>query len=168
MKHFRSVLAPVLLAALGTPAILAAQYPGAELIPPYEQVRAQYVALIYREVLPVITRWRESFDRADLKTLSAMLESDALFSPIEGWIARNRVEVTDSLRPRLSRIHGYIPRPYDFSASGNMAYVFGHLGYALTDAGGVHRDVRGTFTMILFQRGKTWRVRSYVEREGEF
>lgn len=168
MKRFRMAFVCTLLAGPGVPASLSAQYPGAELLPPYEQVRAQYVAMMYREVLPVITRWRESTERADLKTLSAMLESDVLFSPVEGWVARNRVEVTDSLRARLGRMHGYIPRPYDFSASGNLAYVFGRLGYALTDGSGARRDVRGSFTMILFLRGKTWRVRSYVEREGDF
>jgi len=168
MKHFRRALAAVTFVLLGVPVTVSAQYPGAELLPPYEQVRAQYVAMMYREVLPVITRWRESIERGDLKALSTMLESDALFSPVEGWIARNRVEVADSLRPRLGNMHGYIPRPYDFTASGNLAYVFGRLGYALTDASGVRHDVRGSFTMILFLRGKTWRVRSYIEREGEF
>jgi ketosteroid isomerase-like protein len=168
MISARSALLVAVLGMSGVPAVLSAQYPGQELLPPYEQVRAQYVAMMYREVQPVIARWREGIERADLKTLAAMLETDALFSPVEGWIARNRVEVADSLGPRLSKIHGYIPKPYDFTASGNLAFVFGHLGYALTDGNGVHRDVRGTFTMVLFLRGKTWRVRAYIEREGEF
>ena len=166
MKLVRGVCLFLVLLS-GGPAALVAQYPGQERTPPYEQVRAQYVAMMYREVLPVISRWRESIERADLKAVTAMLETDALFSPVEGWIARDRQEAVDSLGSRLGKMHGYVPKPYDFTASGNLAYVFGRLGYALMDARGVHRDVRGTFTMVLFLRGKTWRVRAYIEREGE-
>jgi ketosteroid isomerase-like protein len=167
MRPFGGVFLSAVLAMSGNPAGLSAQYPGQELIPPYEQVRAQYVAMMYREVLPVISRWRESIERADLKALTAMLETDALYSPVEGWIARDRREAADSLGSRLGRMHGYVPKSYDFTASGNLAYVFGRLGYAIKDERGVHRDVRGTFTMVLFLRGKTWRVRAYIEREGE-
>jgi hypothetical protein len=109
MRVFRGVFLFAILAVSGVPALLSAQYPGQELIAPYEQVRAQYVAMMYREVLPVISRWRESIERADLKALTAMLETDALYSPVEGWIARDRREAADSLGSTCAA-----PSPWSF------------------------------------------------------
>ena len=152
------------LATLST--TLLAQYPGQIVEAPYERVRSQYVSLMYSEILPVLESWRSSFEKGDLKRLVGLLEPDALYSPVEGWITRDRNEARDSLATRLPSIRGYFPTPFDFTASGNLAYIFGRLGYSVVESGGLTREVRGTFTMVLFLRGNGWKVRSYVERLG--
>ena len=157
-----------LLGLLLIPGALAAQYPGQDVEAPYARVRSLYVAQMYAEILPVLSAWRERIEKGDPRALASLIEADALISPAEGWIARDRKEAMDSLVTRLSTIRGYIVKPYDFTASGNLAYVFGRLGYSIAGVSGAPtREVRGTFTMVLFLRGKNWKVRAYIEREGE-
>jgi hypothetical protein len=44
-----------------------------------------------------------------------------------------------------------------------MAYVFGQVYYQLGSAT-VRRSIAGDLTLVLVQRGDTWKIRSYVER----
>lgn len=149
------------------PAAALAQYPGQEVEPPYARLRAQYNTMMFKEISAVLDTWRESMERRDSSALRGLLEEDALFSLVEGWIARDRRQAMDSLMRRSHTIRGYVTKPFDFTASGNLAYVFGRVGYTMLGPAGTRREVRGTFTMVLFLRGNHWRVRAYIEREGE-
>lgn len=52
----------------------------------------------------------------------------------------------------------------DFTANGEMAYVFGRVTYRLASPQGGAADARGDFMIVFVVQGTRWRVRSYIER----
>ena len=144
---------------------LAAQIPGDEL-PQMSRVRDQYLRNTYSEVREVVSDWQEYQNSNDVKRLRSMLTADGFYSPVEGWFVQGRRSVSDTLVQRLPRVKGYHTSLLDFTASGSLAYYVGRLSYLL-DQPGSARQISGTFVMILYQEGRTWRVRSYVEREAD-
>ena len=155
------------LLLLSLPAVAHAQYPGQEVEPPYAKIRAQYNSMMFKEVSVVLGSWRESLNRRDSTAVVGLIEEDALVSLADGVIARDRRQAMENLLRPGRAILGYITTPFDFTASGNLAYVFGRVGYTMVGPAALRREVRGTFTMVLFLRGNRWRVRAYIEREGE-
>lgn len=146
---------------------LAAQYPGQTVEPGWERVRSQYVSQMFQEILPVLEAWRSRLELGDVKGLTDLMEPEMLFSPATGWLAWDRREAAESLTVRREVIRGYFASPLDFTASGNLAYLFGRVAYSAAREGAPPREVRGSFTMVLFLRGSRWKVRAYLERAGE-
>ena len=74
--------------------------------------------------------------------------------------------MVDTLASWLPRIGGYHLTPLDFDASGNLAYLFGMLRYDRREADGTTKAIDAEWVMILYLWGRTWKVRSYLERAG--
>jgi ketosteroid isomerase-like protein len=155
----------VALVALFGAVPVSAQIPGDEL-PSIQRARQEYLNLTYGEIRDRVTEWTELMRKADTRRLGRMFTEDGLYSPAEGWYVQGRDAVVDSLTTRLARTRGYHLTFLDFAASGNLAYYLGRLRYSL-DHGETPREVEGTFVMLLYLEGRTWRVRSYVERTGD-
>lgn len=150
--------------ALGTMP-LAAQIPGDEL-PSAARARREYLNLAYGEIRDRISEWSDLIRSADARRLGRMFTQDGWYSPIDGWYVQGREAITDSLTARIARTSGYHTSFLDFAVSGNLAYYLGRLRYTIGSAG-VLREVRGTFVMVLYLEGRTWRLRSYLERLDE-
>ena len=94
--------------------------------------------------------------------LVRMFTDDGLYSPVDGWYAQGRQALTDTLTNRLAAVKNYHASLIDFTASGGLAYYLGRMRYRVD--GGAGTDVSGTFVMVFYLSGRTWRIRSYVER----
>lgn len=156
-------LASAGLAMLARPG--AAQVPGDEL-PSLGRVRMEYLNTTFGEVKEVLAQWSERLAKADVRRLVQLFTADGFFSPPEGWYVQGRQAIADTLASRLPHLRGYHTSFLDFAASGNLAYYLGRLRY---EHGPVGRSVvvTGTFVMVLYLDGRNWRIRSYVERQGE-
>ncbi|MBM4185931.1 MAG: nuclear transport factor 2 family protein [Gemmatimonadetes bacterium] len=161
---FRSRFVPVALSLLAAAGWRAeAQIPGSEL-PNGSRARSEYLEATYTDVKAVLAEWHDHLRGGDVKKLTRLFTADGLYAPIEGYYVQGRDAVADSLTSRLSRIRGYHASLLDFTASGGLAYYLGRMGYRLDGPGEAGRDVSGTFVMVLYQEGRRWRVRSYLER----
>lgn len=150
---------------IGSPRLAAAQIPGDEL-PQISRVRNQFLQTTYNEVKERLADWEQFQHENDVDQLRSMFTRDGFYSPVEGWFVEGREALADTLAQRMPRVKGYHASVLDFTASGSLAYCSGRLSYLL-DEPGAARQVSGMFVMVLYQEGRTWRVRSYVERDGD-
>lgn len=146
---------------------VAAQIPGDEL-GSGSRARSEYLETTYGDVKLLLAEWQESIQKNDVKRMSRLFTTDGLFAPIEGYYVQGREPIADTLTGRGPRVRGYHASLIDFTASGGLAYYLGRVGYRLDDGKGSGRDVNGTFVMVLYQEGRRWRVRSYIERSSAF
>ncbi|MFN0177762.1 MAG: YybH family protein [Gemmatimonadales bacterium] len=146
---------------------VAAQIPGDEL-GSGSRARSEYLETTYGDVKLLLAEWQESIQKHDIKRMSRLFTTDGLFAPIEGYYVQGREAIADTLTGRSPRVRGYHASLIDFTASGGLAYYLGRVGYRLDDGKGSGRDVNGTFVMVLYQEGRRWRVRSYIERNSAF
>jgi ketosteroid isomerase-like protein len=142
---------------------LAAQLPGESVFSSRRSFRDEYLAKTWEDIQVSLTDWSQAVARSDAKTLRALLTPDALFAPLEGWLAKGG-EVLDSLASYTPRLSGYSVIPIDFDASGAMAYVFGSALYQILGTNGQRSSPQVDVTIVLVQRGELWKVRSYIER----
>ncbi|MEZ4457735.1 MAG: nuclear transport factor 2 family protein [Gemmatimonadales bacterium] len=152
-----------LFAGLAGGAELAAQIPGDEL-PGMGRARTEYLAATYTDVKELISEWQDLHRRGDAERLSRLFTEDGLYSPPGSWYVQGRDAVADTLASRLPRVRNYHTSLIDFTASGGLVYYLGRVSYRLE--GQPPEDLAGTFVMVLYQQGRRWRVRSYVERAG--
>lgn len=150
--------------SLGVSRPLAAQIPGSEL-GDGSRARSEYLEAVFGEVKLILEEWRDALHKGDMKRVRQMFTDDGLFSPAEGWYVQGREAVVDSLNSRGARVKGYHAALIDFTASGGLAYYLGRVSYQIDTAGGA-RSVAGTFVMVLYQSGRRWKIRSYIERDG--
>lgn len=146
---------------VGSPA--AAQVPGDEL-PGIGRIRNEFLTATFTDIKQVLSDWQEHHRKGDVKRLARMFTEDGLFSPASGWYVQGRSAVADTFAARLGKMRNYHTSLIDFTASGGLAYYLGRMSYSLGEGAG--SDVMGTFVMVLYQEGRSWRVRSYVERPG--
>lgn len=151
------------VAAMAVPS--AAQIPGDEL-PAMGRIRNEYLATTFTDIKLVMTDWTEHHRRGDLRRLLRLFTDDGFYSPVEGWYVQGREGLTDTLTVRLPQVRNYHTSLLDFTASGGLVYYMGRMSYRLE--GPTPTDVRGTFVMVLYQQGRSWRIRSYVERPSSF
>lgn len=146
---------------------VAAQVPGSEL-PNAARARNEYLETTYADVKLVLAEWTDQIRSHDVKRLGRLFTADGLFAPVEGFYVQGRDPIIDSLTSRAGRVRGYHASLIDFTASGGLAYYLGRMGYHLGDGRGGGRDVNGTFVMVLYQEGRRWKIRSYIERNAAF
>lgn len=156
-------LGACVLVALILPGVAPAQIPGDEL-PVMGRIRNEYLATTYTDIKQVLADWTEHHRQSDFRRLVRQFTEDGLYSPVEGWYVQGRESLTDTLTTRLTHVRNYYTSLLDFTASGGLVYYMGRMSYRLE--GPVPADVRGTFVMVLYQQGRNWRIRSYVERAG--
>lgn len=151
----------IALAGLLLAGPVAAQIPGDEL-PSQSRVRGEYLSATYTDIKQILAEWSEHHQSGDVKKLVRMFTDDGLYSPVDGWYAQGRQALTDTLTNRLAAVKNYHASLIDFTASGGLAYYLGRMRYRVD--GGAGTDVSGTFVMVFYLSGRTWRIRSYVER----
>ncbi len=144
---------------------LSAQLPGQSVYEGRKNLREEARARAFEEVKPVLADWSDQISGRNQKRLDKLLMDAVMFSPL-GLLAEGRPAVGDSLTGWLPRISGYHLTPLDFDASGNLAYVFGALRYDRIDADGVAKTIEAEWVMVLYLWGRSWKVRSYLERPG--
>src|SRR5262245_54318152 len=153
------------VAASLTTSRLWAQLPGESVYAPKTSMRQEFLIHAFEEVKVALEDWQKHVREQDLKDLKNTFVDDAIFAPLEGWIAKGKAEIADSLASYLPRLSAFGLVTLDFDASGGLSYVFGTAHYQIGLPGKTERKaVAAEVVIILVQRGATWRVRSYVER----
>ncbi len=153
------------LLGLLTASRLFAQLPGESVYETRKSPREEVRARAFEEVKPFLAEWSRLIGTKDRRTLDKVLMDAVLFAPL-GLEASGRATVGDTLVSWLPRISGYHLTPLDFDASGNLAYGFGTVRYSRTEANGGPTVIDGEWVMVLYLWGRTWKVRSYLERAG--
>ena len=160
--NVRSGLAVVVLGSLvGVRA--SAQLPGESVYETRKDPRAEVRARAFEEVKPFLAEWSSLIAKRDRARLEKAMMDAVLFSPL-GLSADGRATVADTLANWLPRVSGYHLTPIDFDASGNLAYAFGTLRYDRRAADGTSEAINAEWVMVLYLWGRTWKVRSYLER----
>lgn len=159
---------PVGLALLGLgllagPGQLAGQLPSDPLFAERRSLRTEFLNHTLNEVRPVLDDWQRLIEAADPAPAAQALSEDALFMPLDGWIARGRPEITDSLRTWLPRLSAYGLTLLDFDAGSSLVYVLASVHYQVARSPG-RRAVQGLAVILLRRDGRQWRIRSYLER----
>ena len=142
-----------------------AQLPGQSVYEGRKNPREEVRARAFEEIKPVLADWSDQISGRNRGRLDKMLMDAVLFSPL-GLIAEGRAAVGDSLAGWLPRISSYHLTPLDFDASGNLAYLFGALRYDRRDPDGGSKTIEAEWVMVLYLWGRSWKVRSYLERPG--
>lgn len=144
---------------------VSAQLPGQSVFEGRKNPREEVRARAFEEIKPVLADWSDQISGRNRNRLDKMLMDAVLFAPL-GLMAEGRAAVGDSLAGWLPRISSYHLTPLDFDASGNLAYAFGALRYDRIDADGVAKTIEAEWVMVLYLLGRSWKVRSYLERPG--
>jgi len=160
----RSLLLAAVLAALA-PERGFAQLPGESVYERRSNPRAEVRAVAYEEVRMVLEDWSRLIGQGDHRALGKLMMDEVLFGPL-GLVADGKRTVGDTLVSWLPRVAGYHLTPLDFDASGNLAYAFGTLRYDRRNPGGISTTIDAEWVMILYLWGRSWKVRSYLERAG--
>lgn len=155
------LLAAALLGGAGHDA--AAQLPGDPIFARRTTLRGEFLEKTLADVKRALDRWRDAFS-ADRRrpTWEAVMVPDASFSPLAGWLALGPA-AADSLQAVAPRVSGYGFSILDFDASGSMAFVYASVHYQLATATG-QQLVLADASIVLVERGSSWKVRSYLER----
>lgn len=151
------------LALLAGPRPIAAQLPSDPLFAERRSLRAEFLNHTLSEVRPVLDDWQRLVEKADPGPAAQSLTEDALFMPLDGWIARGRPEIGDSLRAWLPRLSAYGLTLLDFDASSSLVYVLASVHYQVARPPG-RRAVQGLALIVLRRDGRQWQIRSYLER----
>ncbi len=157
---FALALAATLLTPPTNP--LAAQLPGDPIFSRRTTLRGEFLEKTLVDVKQTLDRWRGAFEPGRKPAWDALLVPDAMYSPLAGWLAAGPA-VVDSLGALAPKMSGYGLSILDLDASGSMAFVFASVHYQLMTATG-RQTVWADASIVLVERGSTWRVRSYLER----
>ena len=125
--------------------------------------RRQYLGTVYSDIESMVGDWRKAVDADDARRLLEFYHDDAMVLTAGDSAAKGKTAVRRAMQRLLPMSRGFQTRMTDFTASGDMAYYAGKYIYFLDLPGGVQNVREGTFVMVLFQQGRTWRIRSYVE-----
>ena len=152
-------LGAVLVAGATTP---GAAQPQRFNIPTGAQVKAEYLREAGKGIKETTDRWKTAVAEEDVEALLKLFTSEgAHFSPPGGASYYGREAIRDGLNDRLGQVGAVALTRVDFSASGNLAYQFGRYFYGPGPKG---VPEQGTYVLILYQAGRNWQIRSYVER----
>jgi len=152
---------------LGAVLVVGATTPGAAQpqrfnVPTGAQVKAEYLTEAGKGIKETTDRWKTAVAEEDVEALLKLFTPEgAHFSPAGGASYYGREAIRDGLTERLGQIGAVSLTRVDFSASGTLAYLFGRYFYGPGPEGGAEQ---GTYVLILYQAGRNWQIRSYVER----
>ncbi len=161
MTARRGTLLALLLAALAAVPVAAQsqhfRQPGGP-----DQVRAQFLAEVAKGVEESVTRFREAIEARDPTRVAGLFQEGALYSPADGASHYGHAAIREAFGVRLPGRGPLLLTRVDFSASGSLAYQFGRYFYGPGPGGDGAES--GTYVLVLYQEGRVWKVRSYVER----
>jgi ketosteroid isomerase-like protein len=150
-----------LLMVLAFPACLRAQVQHSRMPSP-DQMRSEYMAETLKQVSGTIGDLRAAIQADDSMKVTETFLRSGLYSPSDGQSYYGTNAIRHAFAERLPHLGALLLTRVDFDASGNIAYQFGRYFYSPGPDGSSGET--GTYVLVLYQDGKFWKVRSYVER----
>lgn len=130
--------------------------------PSARQFRAEFLEEAAKGVQEAITQWREAVAGDDLGRALGLFAEGAHYSRADGASHYGLAAIEASLAEWLPGAGAVSLTRVDFSASGSLAYQFGRYFHGPGPTG--EGAESGTYVLVLQQVGRTWKIRSYVER----
>lgn len=159
----RHLLAAALLLAARPDAALAQLIPGGAPTDPRATRRA-YLTEVFAPVNATLQEWRSAWENDDVRAVLSLMTEDALVAATEGGVAQGRDAIRTEVEKILPVHSGFRTSTLDFTASGEIAYYAGKFTYLVSRPGEAEMLRTGTFVMVMQHEGRTWRIRSYVEK----
>lgn len=130
--------------------------------PTATSIREAYLEEVARGTLETVDRLKRAFQADNADDYVRQFTPGGLYSPASGEALYGPDAIKVVLNRRMPRFGGMTLTRTDWTASGNLAYVFGRYFYGPTTEGGAVEQ--GTYVMVLLMEGRDWKIRSYVER----
>lgn len=165
MAFLSRVFVPALLVATAALAPrAAAQQPGGAPSDVSAHRRA-FLAEVMQNVERTVHAWRAAREADDLKALSNLYTSDAVYFPYRGKPATGRDQVETAMGTALATEEQFRATMQDFTAGGGLAYYSGEFQYLVRPASGADPyTVAGSYILVLERGGGGWKIRSHIER----
>jgi ketosteroid isomerase-like protein len=125
-------------------------------------IREAYLEEVGVATTAIVDQFKRAFQADDLPAYLKLFTPGGLYSPATGESFYGAAAIQVVLSQRMPRFGGMTLTRTDWTASGNLAYLFGRYYYGpLTEGAAVEQ---GTYVMVLLLEGRDWKIRSYVER----
>jgi hypothetical protein len=125
-------------------------------------IREAYLEEVALGTTATLDRLKRAFQADNSDEYVRQFTPGGLYSPSSGETLYGAEAIKVGLAKRMPRFGGMTLTRTDWTASGNLAYVFGRYFYGpLTEGAAVEQ---GTYVMVLLMEGRDWKIRSYVER----
>lgn len=151
----------VILAVLGAP--VQAQVTHSRQ-PTAANVRTAYLEEVGKLTTETTDRLKKAVQKDDTDGILKLFTPGGLYSPASGGTYYGAEAIRVSLGERLPKYGGLALTRVDWTASGNLAYLYGRYTYGPTTEGGAVDQ--GTYVMVLLLEGREWKIRSLIERAG--
>lgn len=124
----------------------------------------QYRARTLREVLEVMERWQNAWQTDDLRRIESLYTDDATLYPARGDVLHGEDGVHRHFAELLPRAGVATSQLLDFDTSGDLAYLVLRFAYTEEAAGTTRIGFQGRTFLVLERAGRSWRIRSQIER----
>lgn len=162
--RFPTLLTLAATAALLFPASASAQLPGGSISDVAGNRRA-FLSEVLRNVEATVTAWKAAREADDVAAAAALYSDDATFFPYRGQHYAGRGKLREGLAAQFASEDDFRATMTDFTAGGTLAYYSGDYTYQLRRPGGGEPiTAAGTYILVLERQGRSWRIRSHVER----
>jgi len=125
-------------------------------------IREAYLEDVANGTNETLDRLKRAFQADRAEDWLRQFTPGGLYSPAGTESYYGAEAMRAALARRMQRFGGMTLTRTDWTASGNLAYLFGRYFYGPTHEGG--QVEQGTYVMILLMEGRDWKIRSYVER----
>ena len=125
-------------------------------------IREAYLEEVALGTTATVERLKRAFQADNSDEYVRQFTPGGLYSPSTGEAFYGAEAIKVGLAKRMPRFGGMTLTRTDWTASGNLAYVFGRYFYGPISEGAAVEQ--GTYVMALLMEGRDWKIRSYVER----
>jgi len=132
--------------------------------PTASAVRAAYLEEVGKLTTETTDRLKKAVQQDNTNEILKLFTPGGLYSPGSGATYYGAEAIRVALTERLPRFGGLALTRVDWTASGNLAYLYGRYTYGPNVEGGAVDQ--GTYVMVLLLEGRDWKIRSLVERPG--
>lgn len=132
--------------------------------PTASAVRTAYLEEVGKLTTETTDRLKQAVQADDTNGILKLFTPGGLYSPGTGATYYGAEAIRVSLNERLPKFGGLALTRVDWTASGNLAYLYGRYAYGPNTEGGAVDQ--GTYVMVLLLEGRDWKIRSLVERPG--
>jgi ketosteroid isomerase-like protein len=130
--------------------------------PTATSIRESYLEEVALGTNATVERLKRAFQADNADDYVRQFTPGGLYSPSTGEAHYGAESIKVALAKRMPRFGGMTLTRTDWTASGNLAYVFGRYFYGpITEGAAVEQ---GTYVMVLLMEGRDWKIRSLVER----